>query len=133
MGFRNRRLDDYCLRMERVTGIGGFFFAARDPESLAEWYSTNLGVDGPPTELDQEPWAQQAGETVFSGMTAGSSVLAGRSWSINFRVSDLDAMVGQLRANGIEVAVDAENYPYGRFARLTDPEGNGIELWEPTD
>jgi predicted enzyme related to lactoylglutathione lyase len=50
---------------------------------------------------------------------------------INFRVSDLDAMVKQLRAAGIEVKVNPEQYPNGRFARLHDPEGNPIELWEP--
>ncbi len=50
---------------------------------------------------------------------------------INFRVANLDGMIAQLRAKGIEVSLDPEIYPYGRFARLTDPEGNPIELWEP--
>jgi hypothetical protein len=54
-----------------------------------------------------------------------------RSWSVNFRVADLDAMVGQLRAAGIEVSVDPETYPNGRFADLHDPEGNPVQLWEP--
>jgi len=58
---------------------------------------------------------------------------ASRSWMINFRVSDLDAMVEELRASNIDVAVDPESYPNGRFARLHDPEGNPIELWQPKE
>ncbi len=58
---------------------------------------------------------------------------ADQDWMINFRVPNLDAMVGQLRAAAIEVEVDPENYPNGRFARLRDPEGNPIQLWEPQE
>ena len=119
--------------MERVTGIGGLFFAARDPEALGEWYRANLGITPAPATMDDEPWTQEAGQTVFTAMPADTSVLHGKAWAINFRVRDLDAMVAQLRTAGIEVSVDDEDYPYGRFARLTDPEGNGIELWQPTD
>ncbi len=54
-------------------------------------------------------------------------------WMINFRVRNLDAMIAQLRGAGITVDVDNENYPNGRFARLADPEGNPIELWEPKE
>ena len=54
-----------------------------------------------------------------------------QQWMVNFRVGDLNAMVKQLRANGIEVSVDPETYPNGRFARIHDPEGNPVELWEP--
>ncbi len=56
---------------------------------------------------------------------------AGKNWMINFRVGDLDGMVIQLRAAGIVVTVDPETYPHGRFARLHDPEGNPVELWQP--
>ena len=56
---------------------------------------------------------------------------AEQQWMINFRVSDLAAMVAQLRGAGIDVEVDREEYPNGRFARLTDPEGNPIQPWEP--
>ena len=55
-----------------------------------------------------------------------------KAWMINFRVRDLDAMVAQLRGAGIEVEVDGTECPFGRFARLSDPEHNQIELWEPT-
>jgi glyoxylase I family protein len=50
---------------------------------------------------------------------------------INFRVANLDRMITRLRAKGIEVTLNPEVYPNGRFARLNDPEGNPIELWEP--
>ena len=119
--------------MERVTGIGGFFFAARDPEALARWYSTRLGVDPPPASYDVCSWWQQAGPTVVAAVPAGSGHAEGgeRSWSLNLRVADLDAMVAQLRGAGVEVEVDPETYPNGRFASLRDPEGNPLQLWQP--
>jgi glyoxylase I family protein len=119
--------------VERVTGIGGVFFAARDPDGLARWYATHLGVDPPPASYDVPSWWQQAGPTVFTGMPADSDHFgSGHAWSITFRVADLDAMVDQLRAAGIEVKVDPEKYPNGRFASLRDPEGNKVQLWQPS-
>ena len=118
--------------MERVTGIGGFFFRAREPERLAAWYAEHLGIDAPPVSYGDPSWWQEAGPTVFVGMD-GSEHLIGpeRTWSINFRVLDLKAMVEQLRQAGIEVEVDPESYPNGTFASLEDPEGNVLQLWEP--
>lgn len=119
--------------MERVTGIGGFFFQARDPEALSRWYAEHLGIDPAPESYDVSPWRQQAGPTVFTAMSAGSEPFGDttHSWSINFRIIDLDAMVKQLRGAGIAVDVDPQTYPNGRFASLRDPEGNAIQLWEP--
>ncbi len=119
--------------MERVTGIGGLFFGAQDPGALARWYAKHLGVDPAPESYDTGSWWQQAGPTVFAPMAAGSEHVGGpgRSWSVNFRVPDLDAMVAQLVAAGIAVEVDPETYPNGRFAGLADPEGNPVQLWEP--
>jgi glyoxylase I family protein len=120
--------------MHRVTGIGGLFFRARDPEALARWYQQHLGVTSPPTSYEQEPWRQQAGPTIFAAMPEDSEHFgrAEQSWAVNFRVDDLDGMVAQLRSGGIEVEVDAGVYPNGRFADLRDPEGNPVQLWEPT-
>jgi glyoxylase I family protein len=120
--------------MERVEGIGGVFFKAEDAESLSRWYAERLGVGPPPTDYDQEVWTQVAGTTVFAPFGPEhweSPYLGPRGWGINFRVRDLDAMVAQLRAAGETVDVDAEVYPNGRFAQLTDPEGNAVQLWEP--
>ena len=118
--------------MERVDGIGGFFFAARDPEALASWYAEHLGVEPPPSSYDGPVWTQREGPTVFAPFGAGENPYLGRAgWGINFRVRDLEAMVEQLRTAGIDVTVDAEEYPNGRFAQLSDPEGNAIQLWQP--
>jgi glyoxylase I family protein len=119
--------------MQRVTGIGGLFFRARNPTAIAEWYKEHLGVDLVPSDYDHKSWSQEAGPTVFAPFPQDSDYFgdSNKQWMINFRVNDLDAMVEQLRAAGIEVKVVAENYPNGRFARLHDPEGNPIELWEP--
>jgi glyoxylase I family protein len=119
--------------MERVTGIGGFFFRARDPESLAVWYEERLGVRPVPKSYEEEPWRQQEGATAFAPFPQDSQMLGSpeHMWMLNFRVEDLDAMVEQLRAAGESVDVDPERYPNGRFAQLSDPEGNGVQLWQP--
>jgi predicted enzyme related to lactoylglutathione lyase len=121
--------------MERVTGIGGLFFRARDPEALGRWYAEHLGVTGPPPSYEEPPWQQEAGPTAFAPFAQDTSYFGRpeQAWMVNFRVRDLAAMVRQLRAAGIEVTEDPETYPNGVFARLHDPEGNPIELWEPRD
>jgi predicted enzyme related to lactoylglutathione lyase len=118
---------------ERVTGIGGLFFRAQDHRALAQWYQDHLGVTLTPTNYEDLPWQQEAGPTVFGPFPADTEYFGDRRqvWMVNFRVRDLDAMVAQLRSAGSEVTVDAETYPNGRFARLHDPEGNPIELWQP--
>jgi glyoxylase I family protein len=119
--------------VERVTGIGGLFFRARDPELLSRWYADHLGVDPAPESYDVSSWWQQPGPTVFSPMPGDSEHFGdpAQAWSVNFRVADLDAMIGQLRGAGIEVEIDPEQYPNGRFASLHDPEGNPVQLWQP--
>ena len=121
--------------MERVTGIGGFFFRARDPEALKAWYQQHLGVFQGEEGNEDEPWRQEAGPTAFEPFAADTEYFGRpeQMWMLNLRVRDLDAMVAQLRAAGIEVEVNPENYPFGRFARTHDPEGNPIELWQPLE
>nr|WP_299322629.1 VOC family protein [Parasphingopyxis sp.] len=121
------------MPQERVTGIGGFFFRAEDPAALAVWYRDNLGIDLTPRSYDVEPWQQEAGPTVFGPFSATTEYFGRpeQMWMINFRVADLDAMAAQLEANDIAVEIDPETYPNGRFARLADPEGNPIQLWQP--
>lgn len=119
--------------MERVTGIGGFFFRAGDPNELSAWYLNNLGVALVPTSYDAAAWHTEAGVTVFAPFARDTEYFGDQAqqWMINFRVRDLEAMVSQLRANAISVEVDPESYPNGRFARIVDPEGNPVQLWEP--
>ncbi len=119
--------------MEKVSGIGGLFFRARDPASIGQWYRDHLGVTLVPSNYDDLPWCQEAGPTVFAPFPETTAYFgdAGKVWMVNFRVRNLDAMVAQLRAAGISVELDQQRYPNGRFARLHDPEGNPVELWEP--
>lgn len=119
--------------MERVTGIGGLFFRAEDPSALGRWYEKHLGISLVPSDYDQQPWTQEPGPTVFAPFDKETEYFGDplKGWMVNFRVRNLDRMVEQLRASGIEVEVDPQAYPNGRFARLYDPEGNPIELWEP--
>jgi glyoxylase I family protein len=86
-----------------------------------------------PENYDDPPWQQQAGPTALAPFPENTKYFGdgGRQWMVNFRVANLDAMMAQLRAAGISVELDPEAYPNGRFARLYDPEGNPIELWEP--
>ena len=118
----------------KVTGVGGFFFRARDPKALAAWYDTHLGINPAPTDMDTPVWMQAAGPTVFAPFAADADYFAGdRPFMLNFRVSDLDAMLTELRAAGIEVSDEQAMDGIGRFARIHDPEGNPIELWQPLD
>jgi predicted enzyme related to lactoylglutathione lyase len=119
--------------VEQVTGIGGFFFRATNPEALALWYQERLGVTTVPENYEEGPWRQREGETVFAPFPQGSEMIGPpeHTWMINFRVGDLDAIVDQLRSAGETVDVDPVRYPNGRFAELRDPEGNGIQLWQP--
>ena len=118
---------------ERVVGLGGVFFKAKDPAALAAWYERHLGIAKVPRDYGTQPWTQEAGPTVFAPFPETTKYFdrPEQRWMLNFRVRDLDAMVRQLRAAGIEVKVDPETYPNGRFARTHDPEGNPIELWQP--
>ena len=119
--------------LERVDGIGGFFFRSTSPKALAQWYADHLGVTRTPTAYNQKPWRQAAGPTVFEPFPADTKYFGrpAQAFMLNFRVKDLDAMVGQLRSAGIVVEVDPETYPNGRFALTHDPEGNPIQLWQP--
>jgi predicted enzyme related to lactoylglutathione lyase len=123
--------------LEKVTGIGGVFLRVRDPERMAAWYRTHLGICAEDGHFDfmwsdaQRP--DQPGRTVWSLFPAETDYFGPTrpAFMINYRVATLERMLSQLRQNG--VAVDkVEDYDYGRFAWITDPEGNRIELWEPT-
>jgi glyoxylase I family protein len=116
---------------QKVLGIGGLFFKAQDPDALAKWYETHLGISRVPSDYDQKPWLQEAGPTAFAPFKKDTTYFGKpeQSWMINFRVADLKAMVAQLRAAGITVG-EIQSFPNGEFARLQDPEGNPIELWE---
>ncbi|AVH44749.1 glyoxalase [Agrobacterium tumefaciens] len=116
--------------MARAVGIGGVFFRAADAPGLAEWYEKHLGIDN----LHKSVWQQDAGMTIFGPFARDSDYFgrAEQQWMINFRVDDLDALIAKLTDEGVEVETRAEwDSEVGRFARIHDPEGNPVELWEP--
>jgi predicted enzyme related to lactoylglutathione lyase len=124
--------------MARVTGIGGVFFKSRgDHAALAAWYAKHLG-------MQLEPWggavlrwpedrADDQGLTVWHVADRDTQWFApsDASFMINYRVDDLDGLVAQLRADGVEVVGDPESHENGKFAWIMDPDGNKVELWEP--
>ena len=128
--------------MERVTGIGGVFFRAPDPQRTQRWYVEHLGLPNPmggdPTVVftwREREDADRVGSTVWSPFPAETDYFGprGKSWMLNFRVRDLDAMLAQLRAAGVEVDERIEELPEGRFGWFVDPDGNRVELWQPPE
>ncbi|MCG8544452.1 MAG: VOC family protein [Alphaproteobacteria bacterium] len=119
--------------MATVLGIGGFFFRAKDPRTLARWYADHLDVTEVPQDYDSPAWRQSGGTTVFAPFQHDTDYFQDpeKQWMINFRVDDLDGMIARLEKAGIAVERYEDVLPNGRFARLADPEGNPIELWEP--
>lgn len=119
--------------MEKVLGIGGFFFRAVDPQGLARWYADCLGIDLVPQEHGVLGWQHQAGTTVLRPFKQDTAYFGSteKVWMLNFRVRDMNAMVRQLQAHGVVVEVDQQVYPNGVFARFDDPEGNPVAIWEP--
>lgn len=118
--------------MEQVTGIGGVFFRAASPSALHEWYTKHLGV--PAGQYGAVFEAGDVGATVWNPFPADTTYFgpSGQALMINYRVRDLDAMLDQLRAGGVEVLDNVEALEgVGRFAWGVDPEGNRFELWEP--
>ncbi len=113
-----------------VTGMGGVFFRAKDPDALTQWYKTHFSLGG-----SDSLWQQAAGPTVFAPFKADSDYFAAdKAFMLNFRVDDLAATIAQLESAGIAVIRKDEwdmDGSYGHFARVHDPEGNAIELWEP--
>ena len=121
---------------ERVSGIGGVFFKARDPKKMAAWYRDYLGIQNMgghadfvwrekdnPEHIGHTAWALFPTNTSYFGSSTATMM-------INYRVANLEKMVAQLRGAGVAVE-KIEDDPYGRFAWVSDPEGNRIELWEP--
>ncbi|MGY4398777.1 putative enzyme related to lactoylglutathione lyase [Sphingomonas sp. UYAg733] len=122
-----------------VLGIGGLFFRAKDPDALSAWYREHLGMgagcvatEGAP--IDEWSWQTEGGAVVFAPFKETTDYFAAdKQFMLNLRVRDLDSLLEQLNAAGIAIVTKPEwNDPsVGQFARIHDPEGNAIELWEP--
>ena len=122
-----------------VLGVGGIFFRAQDPDALNAWYREHLGVGNGCAAEDAGPiepwsWAVQGGPLVFAPFESTTDYWAtDKQYMLNLRVRDLGSLLEHLKASGIEIIVKPEwdTPEIGRFARIHDPEGNAIELWEP--
>ena len=126
--------------MERVTGIGGVFFKANDPAALLAWYREHLGIEpafesGTVFQWGSDTSGDASGYTVWSLFPADSDYFGPppSPFMVNYRVRDLEAMLAQLRATGVEVDDRVEEMEFGRFGWAVDPEGNRFELWQPAD
>lgn len=118
--------------MEKVKGIGGFFFRAKDPAALAKWYETYLGINPSPTSMATPPWISEEGVTVFAPFASDTEYFRAESaFMVNFRVGNMDAMLKQLATADVTPISDNVEEGLGRFVHIHDPEGNPIELWEP--
>jgi predicted enzyme related to lactoylglutathione lyase len=123
--------------MPRVTGIGGIFLKARDPKALAAWYAQHLGLEltewGGANFLWTDEVPPGTGQTTWMlfPQTTGHFGAGAQTAMVNYRVDDLDALLEQLTAAGIQIDPDRQSHPYGHFAWITDPEGNRLELWQP--
>jgi predicted enzyme related to lactoylglutathione lyase len=119
--------------MAKAVGVGGIFLKARDPKALAAWYATHLGIpsqDGGSLAFDGP---ESAGMTVFAHFPNDTKYFGDgpQQSMVNFRVDDLDQLLEQLSGAGVRIDPNRDDYEYGRFAWIWDPEGNRIELWEP--
>ena len=120
--------------MVKVIGIGGFFFRAKDPSDLANWYKTHLGIDPAPTSSTMRPWTTEQGVTIFSPFDEGTDYFSKHKvFMLNFRVENLSAALDELNAAGIESGEVVNMDGVGQFARIHDPEGNPIELWQASE
>jgi predicted enzyme related to lactoylglutathione lyase len=125
--------------MAKVTGLGGVFFKAEDPAKQYEWYEKHLGIQREPDGSGAVFHWREAGNPEQPGMTIWSIFPhhtqyfgPGKApFMMNYRVDDLDALLTRLAAEGVEIDPKREDYEYGKFAWIVDPEGNRIELWEP--
>jgi predicted enzyme related to lactoylglutathione lyase len=119
--------------MAKAVGIGGVFLKARDPKALSAWYASHLGINPSDGTCLIFEGPESAGMTVFSHFPQDTPYFGDgpQSCMVNFRVDDLDQLLTQLVAAGVRIDPHREEFGYGRFAWIWDPEGNRIELWQP--
>ena len=124
--------------MKRVTGIGGIFFKANDPDKLRNWYRVHLGIECEKDNGAIFKWRKADDPnseryTVWSPFPADTDYFAPstKPFMINLQVENLDEVLAQLQCEGVQVDSKVESYDYGKFGWVMDPEGNRIELWEP--
>lgn len=121
--------------MAKAIGLGGIFFRARDPQALAQWYATHLGLAVDPAyggvRFDED--VSRPGFTLWTPFAQDTAYFGDETqpFMLNFRVDDLDALLARLRAAGVWVDEQREDGEFGRFGWIRDPEGRRVELWQP--
>jgi predicted enzyme related to lactoylglutathione lyase len=130
---------DEELPVQKVTGIGGIFFKCKDPKKVRAWYQAHLGLNtnqyGAVFEWRQGTDSSRKGFTQWSPFSETAKYFAPstKDFMINYRVADLEALVAQLRKEGVVVTDTIQTVAYGKFVHILDVEGNKLELWEPND
>lgn len=123
----------------RVTGIGGIFFKTNDPDQTKEWYKTNLGLNtdayGTTFEWRDANDADKKGHTQWSPFKSDTKYFdpSPKEFMINYRVENIEALIEQLKANGVTILDELETFDYGKFIHILDADNNKVELWEPND
>lgn len=123
----------------KVTGIGGVFFKTADPEATKDWYRSNLGLvtdqwgspfefrnTNNPEEINYLQWSPFQKDTTYFEPSA-------KEFMINYRVQNIEGLIEKLRAAGVTICDELEEFEYGKFIHIMDLDGNKIELWEPVD
>ncbi len=126
-------------KMKKVTGIGGIFFKCKDPNKIKEWYKTNLGLNaneyGASFEWYEAADSTKKGTTQWTPFKETTKYFepSTKDFMINYRVENLENLVEELKKNGVTIVDTLQSFDYGKFVHILDPEGNKVELWEPTD
>ena len=125
--------------MKKVTGIGGIFFKCKDPKKVKEWYQKHLGLNtndyGANFEWLRAEDPAKKGSTTWSPFSETTKYFepSAKDFMINYRVENLEALVEELKKEGVTIVDNIETYDYGKFVHIIDVEGNKVELWEPAD
>jgi predicted enzyme related to lactoylglutathione lyase len=125
--------------MKRVTGIGGIFFKCKDPKKATEWYQKHLGLNtnpyGATFEWYEKPDSAKKAQTQWTPFPETTKYFAPsqQNFMINYRVENLEALVEELKKEGVTIVDKIESYDYGKFVHILDGEGNKVELWEAVD
>ncbi|MGZ4033449.1 MAG: VOC family protein [Bacteroidia bacterium] len=131
--------SDGQAKMKKVTGIGGIFFKCKDPDKMREWYQKHLGLNtnqyGAVFEWRQGADTTKKGFTQWSPFAETTKYFepSTKDFMINYRVENLEALVEELKKEGVTIADKIETFDYGKFVHIIDVEGNKLELWEPND
>lgn len=123
----------------RVTGIGGIFFKTNDPQKMKEWYRTHLGIEsdkyGGLFKWRDHDDKDQVCTTAWSPFDKDTQYFkpSEKEYMFNYRVENLIELLDELKKEGVKVVGEIEEFEYGKFGWIMDPEGRKIELWEPID